>query len=283
MEKAGSILGRILGLDDTSDPMTPEEWEKFKAEDYNKKPGKLHEQDGYDCPVCLNKGDIWVAVQNHLGWWEQRSRECKCMEVRRNISRMKQSGLKDIIKDYTFAKYEVTDDWQRIIKDAAIEYAKNPAGWFSVGGQSGCGKTHICTAICREFLLAGKGVAYMMWADDSSRLKNWDMEWEEREALLRRFKKTEVLYIDDLFKPARDNGVKQRPTGADIKLAFEIINFRYNDPKLKTIVSSEWNQDELLSIDQAVGGRIFERAGRYGLSISENADRNWRTRGGRTV
>lgn len=280
MEKAGSILGRILGLDDTSNPMTPEEWEKFKADDYNKKPGKLHEQDGYDCPVCLNKGDIWVAVQNHLGWWEQRSRECKCMEVRRNISRMKQSGLKDIIKDYTFAKYEVTDDWQRIIKNAAMEYAKNPHGWFSVGGQSGCGKTHICTAICREFLLSGRQVVYMLWRDDIERIKGFAKDDpEQRMEMIERFKTAEVLYIDDLFKTGKDReGKYMLPTTADINAAFEIINYRALNPDLLTIISSEWTEDDLLDIDEATGGRIFEKTGSNGFSIAKDRSKNYRTR-----
>ena len=46
-----------------------------------------------------------------------------------------------------------------------------------------------------------------------------------------------MLYIDDLFKPTYDDFGKPRsPTAADIKLAFEIINYRYVNQKT-TIIS----------------------------------------------
>ena len=79
--------------------------------------------------------------------------------------------------------------------------------------------------------------------------------------MIDRFKKAEVLYIDDLFKTGRNpDGSEPKPTAADINAAFEIINYRYNNPALLTIISSELNEDELLDIDEAVGGRIFERS-----------------------
>ena len=49
-------------------------------------------------------------------------------------------------------------------------------------------------------------------------------------------------------------------TDADINLAFEILNARYNDPMLRTVISSELPVEKILAIDEAVGGRIVERA-----------------------
>jgi chromosomal replication initiation ATPase DnaA len=57
--------------------------------------------------------------------------------------RMKRSGLKNIIKDYTFDKFEDSEPWQQAIKKASMEYAENPEGWFLLCGQSGAGKTHL--------------------------------------------------------------------------------------------------------------------------------------------
>ena len=64
------------------------------------------------------------------------------------------------------------------------------------------------------------------------------------------------------------------PTPADVNVAFEIINYRYNNPSLLTIISSELTEADLLDIDEAVAGRIFERA--KSISISKNRDRNYR-------
>ena len=71
----------------------------------------------------------------------------------------------------------------------------------------------------------------------------------------------QVLYIDDLFKIGKgQDGRKQRPTSADVNLAFEILNYRYNKPTCITIISSELYAEDILDIDEAIGSRIYERA-----------------------
>ena len=279
MDRIQEILAKAKLMGHTCEPtMTPEEWEKFKADDYNKMPGTLNEADGYECPICLNKGDIMKAVQNDRGWWTHISAECKCMTIRRTIRRMKRSGLKNIISDYTFGKFEATEPWQQTIKEAAQEYAKHPEGWFFIGGQSGAGKSHICTAICREFLLEGRSVKYMLWRDDVVQLKGAVTDAEQYTSLMDQYKKVDILYIDDLFKTGKaPDGSKQQPTAADVNAAFEILNFRYNDPKKLTIISSECTIDDILEIDEAVGGRIFERAKAF--SLKPDKRRNYRLRG----
>lgn len=269
------ILDKANSMGFAFDTMSQKDIEQFKVDSLNETEGFEHEKDGYHCSVCKNKGYVVVLKELPNGSFSHAMTDCKCTEVRRSILRMKKSGLKDIIKDYTFDKYEVSEAWQKAIKEAAMEYAKEPKGWFFIGGQSGCGKTHLCTAICREFLLNGKRVVYMLWRDDIAKLKALAMEPEQREAMMKRFKTAEVLYIDDLFKTGNSpDGTEQKPTSADVNAAFEIINYRYNNPELLTIISSEWSQGDLLDIDEAIGGRIFERAKTF--SIAKNRDRNYR-------
>lgn len=277
MERIQNLLGKYTGQ--SSDTLTPEEWEKFRVEGFNESEGNLHEQDGYTCSVCRNKGLIMRAVQQDNGVWNSVSRECKCMATRRTIAHMKRSGLKNIISDYTFDKFSADENWQKTIKESAMQYAQEPDGWFFVGGQSGAGKTHICTAICRAFLLGGRKVQYMTWRDDIVRLKNAVSDHEEYNRLIERYKKVEVLYIDDLFKTGKTpDGYKQTPTAADINAAFEVLNYRYNNPALITIISSECTINDILDIDEAVGGRIFERAKRS-FSINPDRKKNYRLRG----
>ena len=269
------ILDKANSMGFAFDTMSQKEIEQFKVDTLNETEGFEHEKDGYHCSVCRNKGYVVKLKELPNGSFTHTMADCKCTEVRRSIQRMKKSGLKDIIKDYTFEKYEATETWQKAIKEAAMEYAKEPKGWFFLGGQSGCGKTHLCTAICRDFLLNGKRVVYMLWRDDIAKLKAVAMEPEQREAMMKRFKTAEVLYIDDLFKTGNSpDGNEQKPTSADVNAAFEIINYRYNNPELLTIISSEWSQGDLLDIDEAIGGRIFERAKTF--SIAKNRDRNYR-------
>ncbi|MBQ2151875.1 MAG: hypothetical protein II440_00315, partial [Clostridia bacterium] len=89
---------------------------------------------------------------------------------------------------------------------------------------------------------------------------------------LDKWKKIKVLYIDDMFKTEQGRS----PTTADINLAFEIINYRYINNDLVTIISSEKTVAEMVSIDESVGSRIFEKAKNYCVSVSKDITRNYR-------
>lgn len=272
MEQLRNILGTS-----TAPAFDQVAWEQKKADDYNAEAGHLNEQDGYDCPICKNKGTI-MSVEVKDNWPRPRMRDCKCMAMRYTIARMKRSGLQNIITECTFDKYEEIDPWHTSVKQRAKDYAANPSGWFFVGGQSGAGKSHLCTAICRTFLLRGDRVQYMMWVDDSAKLKGIVNEGDEYVREVDRFKKSPVLYIDDLFKVQNDNGQnRQKPTAADVRLAFEIINYRVVS-KLPTIISSEFTLAELVDIDQAVAGRIAEMAESNAISIAPDIAKNYRLR-----
>lgn len=262
--------------------MSQKDRTQMLVDSYNNSVGNLNEKDGYNCPVCKNKGEIAVLFEYPAGIWRDKFQPCKCATVRSCIRKMEESGLGNVIRDKTFDAYEATEPWQKTIKTAAMQYAKNAVGWFFLGGQPGSGKSHLGAAVCREFLLNGKSVAYMVWPDDSAAIKGAATDYEQRERLLARLKRANVLYIDDLFKPSRnEDHVKQRPTGPDIRLAFEILNYRYNDPKLLTIISSEFTTDELLAIDEAFGSRIIEKS--VALNIAEDMSRNYRLRGAMSV
>lgn len=250
--------------------------ERMKAETANSESGKLNQQDGYDCQICRNKGYIIRAVEEN-GFWRIVAQECQCMKIRRTIRRMEKSGLKNLMRDYTFGKFEASENWQKTVQNAAASYAKSPQGWFFIGGQSGCGKTHICTAICRELILQGLDVVYMLWRDDVTRLKAMVTDVDKYDNNIQLFKRAEVLYIDDFFKMGRGVGNNdiQKPTMADINIAFELLNYRSIN-NLQTIISSEFNIAELLEIDQALAGRIVENANPMPIVIRPDIKKNYR-------
>lgn len=246
--------------------------EKVKSE--NESDGTL--DDGYNCPICKNKGYI-AYVKNQSGYFYEYQKECTCQTVRREIRRLKFSGLQNP-ESYSFDNYQVTDRWQGYVKERAEAYIKeNGEAWFFIGGQSGAGKTHICTAISVAFIKERKRrVHYMLWRDEVTKLKSIVMDNpEEYEDSLNKLKTVDVLYIDDLFKTGRG----EPPTKADVNLAFEVLNFRYN-AKLPTIISSEYTLNEIIDIDEAIGGRIAERTEKnYLLSIGKDRKKNYRLRG----
>lgn len=279
MENLQSVLTNALRLASTCEPMPERDYEQARVDIANSITGQLNERDGYDCELCRNRGYVVKLRELPNGHFTQASQECRCMEIRWTLRRMQRSGLKNVLDTCTFDRYEAESDWQKLLKNKAVEYAKNPSGWFGLFGQSGIGKSHLCTAICRKLLLEGRKVGYMAWRDDVAKLKDFGSDSEQRSKLLDHFKRTEVLYIDDFFKTGnRPDGEKQRPTSADINLAFELINYRYNNPDLLTLISSELTINDLLGIDEATGSRIFERAGSNGINIRPDSSKNYRTR-----
>lgn len=288
MEQANEILHKIAKhmpdeLRLTSKQLTAQEYEQRKADLYNESVGNLNEQDGYDCPACKNKGYIAeVRFYEMYGYYAEALQPCKCHKARNALRRLARSGLKDVVKKYTFEKYVVLDAWQQAVKDKAVQFCSDTGNhWFFIGGQSGCGKSHLCTAIAIHMLRCGKDVRYMMWRDENRKLKAVSNDAEQYEPLMKELKETPVLYIDDLFKVGNGDDCQTKPTPADINNAFEIINYRYLNPELVTIISSERVLGELLDIDEATAGRIAERTKDAGYCINIRQDRakNWRMRG----
>ena len=232
---------------------------------------------GYDCPECLNRGHFYTLVD---GIYEKIV-DCKCMEVRREIRRIENSGLKHLIELYTFDNYKTDEPWQKYIKDTAYKFLDDARKWFFIGGQIGAGKTHICTSIVGELLRRGTPAKYIIWPETVISLNGCVNDEDEYQEIIYPIKNAKVLYIDDFFKTETyfDRG-EQRikpPSGAEVKRAFEIINYRYNND-LTTVISSERTLEEILEIDQAVGSRIKQIARDYAINISRDKNKNYRLR-----
>lgn len=267
-------------------PMTTKEYMQSKVDNDNAIAGALHLQDGYNCPLCKNRGYTAALEYNEAsGYYTEQLIPCKCNNIRAGLKRLARSGLKDVVERCTFANYETPEDWQKTIKAKAEAFCGQlkSGAWFFFGGQSGAGKTHICTAIADKCIKAGMNCKYMLWRDEITRIKAVVNEPELYKRSMDELKQTDVLYIDDLFKGGKDefSGRYKPPTAADVNAAFEIINYRYNTNRL-TIISSERMLAELNDIDEAIAGRIAEKSkpGGYCISLRPDPSKNWRMKGG---
>lgn len=177
---------------------------------------------------------------------------------------------------YTFDTYKAWEPWQHHILAEAHAYANNPHGCFFIGGQVGCGKSHICTAIVNQLMSSGRAARYMIWNDEITSIKQAVNDAEIYEGLMIAVKKADILYIDDFFKVSRGCSV----TSADINATFKIINYRYNED-LPTIISSELSIAEIIGIDEALGSRIAEMTRGREIYISTDPSKNYRFRNAR--
>lgn len=193
--------------------------------------------------------------------------ECSCMVKRRCISNAQNSGMGALL-ECTFDNFQCAARWRKSILSSVKSYVEqHKANWLAMLGQSGSGKTHLCSAVANTFLSQGFQVVYMQWVVDVKELKRFAMDDTEYARLFYKYAYAQVLYIDDLFKG--------KYTEADVTIAFEIINYRDNQGKL-TIISSEKYIDELLDIDVALAGRIKKRCDNFVINISRDESRNYR-------
>lgn len=287
MESIAEILRLMNQIPEHgSEPLDLKAYEQAKVDSYNSTIGDLDKEDGFNCSRCRNKGLIAeLHYSETYQAWSEAIVVCSCQRSRSAIRRLNNSGLKAIVHKYTFDNYNATTEWQRILKTTAQKFADTFSGtsgaWFFIGGQSGSGKTHLCTAIAVNAIKAGKSVKYMLWRDEIARLKAAVTDSDEYAERMNELKRPDVLYIDDLFKTGKTDGRTSTPTAADINAAFEIINYRYNLPNAITIISSERTLTELMDIDEAIAGRIAERSkpGGYCINLKRDPAKNYRFNG----
>lgn len=256
-------------------PVSPKsDWKYDPTQDNQRKADVLNQMDGdkmeYYCPICGHRGDTYeIDEKGYLVF-----RECSCDTIRKNLRRMNASGLHRILEEDLFDSFHAKESWQQQILEKAKAYAENPHGWFLICGQSGCGKTHLCTAIYRERLLAGESVLYMSWREEITQLKMFS-DTAQRNQQIQKWKEVSVLYMDDLFKTGAGSDGRARPTSADINVTYEVLNYRYLN-QLDAILSTEFSLEELIQLDEALAGRIVQRAVDNIIVIKTDPHKNFR-------
>lgn len=280
MDPIQSIISRILSPQRAeeiiqrakkSSEQTPRERAEQEAKVFNSTIGKLT---GYDCEKCKNRGYIYIVKEDEDPFGQQTFHvvacKCDCLKIRDEVHRMQNSGLQKLLKRYTFDSYKVTSEWQEFVLREACEYVRTCKGWFFFGGQPGCGKTHLCTAMVGKLIRNGNAAKYMLWQDDITKIKQVSNNAEVYETLINSYKQAEVLYIDDFFKTRRGDFVST----ADVNATFKIINYRYNE-ELPTIITSELSLEQISLIDEALGSRIAEMA-EHKIFIKPDKFKNYR-------
>lgn len=196
--------------------------------------------------------------------------EIRQKKVDRLRNALEKSGLVNAVKTKRFDNFIVKEPWQERMKSICEKYAENPEGWLFVSGISGCGKTHLCTAVAGKLIEKEIPVWYMLYRDEVDKMKpnSWT-DPEERDRLIYLYKNVDVLYIDDLFQGGA--------TRTDADVVYQIINHRYIENK-PTIISTELTLTEISDIRTAIAGRISEMSTK--VLIKNDKSRNYRMKAG---
>lgn len=269
-------ISDIFNKDDNNNTNTAkpifseQEWAEIKCKSFNDIEGDLNLGDGIDCPICKNKGLVMRIVEGDYGL-EEKVYPCKCKKRRKLAKLAINSGLGDYLKK-TSKDFQHEQDWQEDMFVKMVDFCTNESNtnsWFIACGQSGCGKTLLCSIIANNLLNNhDRAVLYITWTDFISKLKRDMMSFETDmvSSYFEQVKTVDVLFIDELLKKYNET---------DLKYIIEIINYRYTND-LKTIITSERLIDELLDIDEATFGRVLEKSGRYIINIAKDRKKNYR-------
>lgn len=257
LENAASLAGVDLQEILSKAPkINPDDYLEYQCNVYNKEKGSLNKTDGIDCGKCLNKGYIAVLKDECL-----KMQECECMTKRKVMANIKSSGLGKLIEEKSFDNFRTTDkdDWRYIAKGRCMKYSESKGDeWLYVGGQSGCGKTHLCTAVCKRLIERGYVVKYYLWMDLVNEYNSSRYDNAKRMDFREKISAPEVIYIDDFLKTMGGGEERNdKPGDASLYLAYEIVSLRDNMKK-KTIISSELLLGDIAKYDRAIAGRIIE-------------------------
>ena len=242
------------------------EYQRQRAAWFNEKPKDKEE---FDCLECYDRGIILeVTEEGNL-----RSVECACKDRRAVKRALEKSGMGELFQKHDFPSFREHTPWAGEMKRMALEWAKQGTGWLVLCGQSGCGKTHLGIAACGYRLGRRKQqVEFLPWREYVTNQMNPNSP--DREEQKKKMQCAQLLYVDDLLKTAGD-GKGISPW--EMKLCFELINYRYNN-RLDTVITTEWLPRELLQQDESIGSRIVERAGESLVAVERDRQKNYRLR-----
>ncbi|WML35667.1 ATP-binding protein [Clostridium sp. OS1-26] len=209
------------------------------------------EKKNYKCPICRDTGSILVKTEG-----QSIIKICKCKQKEILKQQWIDAGFNIMSTDKNFKTFKINNKVSQRMKEMALNYVEN----FEVIqfnnnhsiaflGQPGAGKTHACMAIALELIKKGFRPLYFPYREVITELKQNIMNQTIYREKINKYKKSKILIIDDLFKGGA--------TEPDIRIMFEILNYRYLN-KLSIIVSSEYLSQDLLILDNGIGSRIIE-------------------------
>jgi len=190
----------------------------------------------------------------------------------------------ELQKSMTFINYKRRTDLsieQQDNMDAAyrvaFDFAKNPEGWLVFMGETGCGKTHLASAIVNFRYEVGKPALFAVVPDFLDHLRSafspdskisYDQYFES-------VKSAPLLVLDDFGEQSSNSWVKEK--------LYQLINYRYNN-RLPTVITTRYSLDEIMEkVDDSISSRLMDRKLSVNFNITAPDFRNDRRPGQKRV
>lgn len=282
--------------------------ERLKQNALSSKTSEISVQDNkeYLCNTCKDEGGYTVIkkagetrlVRDFEGTFREVTlkrdtevyQECTCAKMRKINRLIKSSSITEEFQKMGFSNFDETkvDPHIAEMKERALQYYTDfdsnrtervNSALFS--GQSGCGKTHLLTAVSNNLMFKKQiPVLYFPFKDGMNDISA--NNFEQKNHIMQQMKDIDVLFIDDLFKPIGgkleyDNNGSPKIIKWQADIIFEIFNHRYLNKK-PMLISTELSIEEMIAIDEAMTSRIFEMASDYTVLVPKNVLNNYRFR-----
>jgi DNA replication protein DnaC len=201
----------------------------------------------YECPLCQDTGAVGIQM-------------CACMKKALIEMEYQTSGLGELMKTQSFdtfdLKYYLIDQEAYACASRVLEAAKEYAQNFEVKtsdhllfmGNTGLGKTHLCTAIAKEVIDNGYHVIYETAQDFFETMSEAQFGNGEKPDT-RKYFDCDLLILDDLGTELTNQFT--------ISCLYNLINTRLNR-HMPMILNTNLEQDEIAQrYSDRIASRIF--------------------------
>lgn len=158
-------------------------------------------------------------------------------------------------ENFNWRRMNLPEDLRENLEGAfrlALDFAKSPDGWLVFMGTTGCGKTHLASAIVNFRYQAKQPALFVVVPEFLDHLRS-TFSPESKvsyDQVFERVKKASLLVLDDF-------GEQSSTSWAQEKL-YQVINFRYN-ARLPTIITTRFSMEEIMEhVESSISSRLSD-------------------------